>query len=67
METEDEHAHTFTCIGWQARLLVKKLRNQAPERLAEAEAPASKSREGKSLEETSAPPSEKRREAVKFK
>jgi hypothetical protein len=67
METEDENARTWTSLPWQVQKLVLKLRNQTPERLAEAEAPASKSREGKSLEETSAPPSEKRREAVKFK
>jgi hypothetical protein len=67
METEDENAeHTWTSLPWQVQKLVLKLRNQTPERLAEAEAPASKSREGKSLEETSAPPLE-RREAVKFK
>jgi hypothetical protein len=44
MESEEENAHTFTSLGWTARLLVKKLK-KPPERLAEAEAPASKSRE----------------------
>jgi len=73
METEDENAHTFTCIGWQARLLVKKLRNQRSEK---ARASARAVREGGRTQghavelpkgKPFTPPSVTRREAVKFK
>jgi hypothetical protein len=67
MEGDEHDARTFTSLGWQALKLVKKLKDHSGERTRGTEAPRAKSREGKSLEETSAPPSEKRREAVKFK
>jgi hypothetical protein len=71
---DDDNAHTWRSLAWTAALLVRKLRNQAPERLAEAEAPASKSREETGQE---APQSDfrraeasalgEKREAVRFK
>lgn len=44
-ERDESNTHTFTGIGWQARLLVKKLRNQRSQRRAEAKTPARKSQE----------------------
>jgi hypothetical protein len=72
METEDENAeHTWSNIGWQAALLVRKLRNQAPEKArAEARAVREGGRtQGHAVELPKGKPSApgKRREAVKFK
>lgn len=39
----ENDAHTFTNIGWQARLIVKRLQNQPPERRTDAETPVRKS------------------------
>jgi hypothetical protein len=73
METEDEHAHTFTSLGWQALKLVKKLRNQRSEKArAEARAVREGGRtQGHAVElpkgKPFTPGISNRREALKFK
>jgi hypothetical protein len=67
MERGDEHdTHTWSSIGWQAALLVRKLRNQAPERGPMREAPG-QFREGVDLTKRSPAPGMNRREAVIFR
>jgi hypothetical protein len=70
MESDDEqdkHTHTWSNIGWQAALLVRKLRNQPPERRAEPKPRAQVTREG-AVDSTKEPNAQgmKPREVVKL-
>jgi len=76
MESDDgDDTHRpFTTLSWQALLIVRRLKIQAPERRAEAEAAARKFREERAKQaQVERPPkdapahAEDGREAVKFK
>jgi hypothetical protein len=65
MERGDEHdTHTWSSIGWQAALLVRKLRNQAPERGPMREAPGQFREESSTTLKLPPAPGMNRREAV---